>query len=155
LSALSAYANGISSKPVDRSSDGDVRERSDPEHPDGNEAGADGMRSASVTPGTSLAAPVDEQLPLPAPLFNLDRHRSPRLRFGDTSEMTDRDPEDLVTVVGVVHHVTALGVFLDVGGGRVFFGNNCIKPLAQPLSPGEPATLRVARWYAKQEGLIE
>jgi hypothetical protein len=68
--------------------------------------------------------------------------------------MTDGDPEDLVTVVGVVHHVTSLGVFLDVGDRRVFFGNNCMKSVAQALTPGEPAALRVHRWYARQEGVV-
>jgi len=68
--------------------------------------------------------------------------------------MDDRNLEDLVTIVGVVHHVTSLGVFLDVGDRRVFVGRNCMEPLASPPEPGEPATLRVYRWYASPEGLV-
>jgi hypothetical protein len=68
--------------------------------------------------------------------------------------MTDRSPDDLVTLVGVVHQVTSLGVFLDVGDRRVFVGRNCMELLAPPLEPGEPATLRVYLWFAKQEGLV-
>ena len=67
--------------------------------------------------------------------------------------MDDQD-KDLVTLVGVVHHVTSLGVFLDVGDRRVFVGQNCMKPLVQPTEAGEPATLRVYRWFARQEGLV-
>jgi hypothetical protein len=36
--------------------------------------------------------------------------------------MADRNLEDLVTIVGVVHHVTGLGIFLAVGDRRVFVG---------------------------------
>jgi len=67
--------------------------------------------------------------------------------------MADRSPDHLVTLVGVVHQVTSLGVFLDVVDRRVFVGQNCMEPLACPLEAGEPATLRVYRWFAKQEGL--
>ena len=65
--------------------------------------------------------------------------------------MADRDLEDLFTIVGVIHHVTSLGVFLDVGDRRVFVGQALMEPLAQPLTPGEPATLRVQRWFARQK----
>ena len=68
--------------------------------------------------------------------------------------MADQNLEDLVTIVGVVHHVTGLGVFLDVGDRRVFVGRHCMEPLAPPLEAGETATLRVYRWYASQEGLV-
>jgi hypothetical protein len=68
--------------------------------------------------------------------------------------MADRNLEDLVTIVGVVHHVTGLGIFLDVGDRRVFVGRNCMEPLTSPSEPGEPVTLRVYRWYARQEGLV-
>jgi len=68
--------------------------------------------------------------------------------------MDDRNLEDLVTIVGVVHHVTSLGVFLDVGDRRVFVGQNCMEAFGHCLKSGEPATLRVYRWFAKQEGLI-
>ena len=67
--------------------------------------------------------------------------------------LPSEDVLDFVPIVGVVHHVTALGVFLDVGDRRVFVGQNCMKPLVQPAEAGEPATLRVYRWFAKQEGL--
>ena len=67
--------------------------------------------------------------------------------------MADRSPDDLVTVVGVVHQVTSLGVFLNVVDRRVFVGRNCMEPLAPLPEAGEPATLRVYRWFAKQEGL--
>ena len=67
--------------------------------------------------------------------------------------MDDQD-KDLITLVGVVHHVTSLGVFLDVGDRRVFVGRNCMEPVAPPPEAGEPATLRVHRWFAVQEGLV-
>ena len=67
--------------------------------------------------------------------------------------MADPSPDDLVTVVGVVYQVTSLGVFLDVRDRRVFVGHNCMEPLAARPEAGEPATLRVYRWFAKQEGL--
>ena len=66
--------------------------------------------------------------------------------------MDDQD-KDLITLVGVVHHVTSFGIFLDVGDRRVFVGRNCMEPLVPPPEAGEPATLRVYRWFAKQEGL--
>jgi len=52
--------------------------------------------------------------------------------------MADRDLQDLVTIVGVVHHVTPLGVFLEVGDRRVFVGRNCMEPFAHAPEPGEP-----------------
>jgi hypothetical protein len=33
-------------------------------------------------------------------------------------------------------------------------GQNCMEPFGHPPEPGEPATLRVHRWYAVQEGLL-
>jgi hypothetical protein len=71
----------------------------------------------------------------------------------EVGRMADPSPDELVTVVGVVHHVTSLGVFLDVGDRRVFVGRNCMEPVAPPPEAGEPATLRVQRWFAVQEGL--
>jgi hypothetical protein len=67
--------------------------------------------------------------------------------------LPSEDVLDFVPIVGVVHHVTALGVFLDVGDRRVFVGRNCMEPARQPLAAGEPATLRVEHWFATQEGL--
>ena len=67
--------------------------------------------------------------------------------------MADQNLEDLVTIVGVVHHVTSLGVFLEVGDRRVFVGRNCMESFSKSLEAGEPATLRVQRWFAVQEGL--
>jgi hypothetical protein len=67
--------------------------------------------------------------------------------------MADQNPDDFVTVVGVVHRVTNLGVFVDVRDRRVFVGLNCMEPLAFPPEAGEPVTLRVYHWFAKQEGL--
>jgi hypothetical protein len=32
-------------------------------------------------------------------------------------------------------------------------GRNCMEPLVPPPEAGEPATRRVYRWFAKQEGL--
>jgi hypothetical protein len=68
--------------------------------------------------------------------------------------LSSEDVLDFVPIVGVVHHVTALGVFLYVGDRRVFVGPNCMEPLAQPLEAGELAALRVYRRYAVQEGLV-
>ena len=45
------------------------------------------------------------------------------------------DLEDLVTIVGVVHHVTSLGVFLEVGDRRVFVGRNCMELFSKSLEP--------------------
>ena len=68
--------------------------------------------------------------------------------------LPSEDVLDFVPIVGVIHHVTSLGVFLDVGDRRVFVGRHCMEPLAPPLEAGETATLRVYRWYAVQEGLV-
>jgi len=58
--------------------------------------------------------------------------------------------QNLVTLVGVVHHVTSLGVFLDVDGRRVSWDETAWSPLD---SSSQPATLRVERWFATQESL--
>ena len=66
--------------------------------------------------------------------------------------MDDQD-KDLITLVGVVHHVTSFGIFLDVGDRRVFVGRHCMESFSEFLEAGEPATLRVQRWFAVQGGL--
>jgi hypothetical protein len=68
--------------------------------------------------------------------------------------MADRALDDLVTIVGVVHDITSLGVFLDVGDRRLSVGRNCMEPFGHAPEPGQPATLRMYRWYAVQEGLL-
>ena len=63
------------------------------------------------------------------------------------------DLDDFVPIEGVVHHVTDLGIFLEIGGRRVFVGRNCMESLVRPPKPGETVTLRLYRWYARQEAL--
>jgi len=72
----------------------------------------------------------------------------------DQSSLPSVDVDDFVPIEGVVHHVTDLGLFFDISGRRVFVGRNCMECLVRPPKPGETATLRVYRWYARQEGLI-
>jgi hypothetical protein len=78
--------------------------------------------------------------------------------IGRTAErarvLASNDADDFVPIEGVVHHVTDLGIFLDISGRRVFVGRNCMEPLVQPPKPGETITLRVPRWFARQEGLV-
>jgi hypothetical protein len=68
--------------------------------------------------------------------------------------MFENDLGDLVSVEGVVHLATALGVFLDIVGRRVFLPAICITTLPQTFTRGEAVTIKVARWYAKQEKLV-
>jgi hypothetical protein len=84
--------------------------------------------------------------------------RVPRARdrtdSGESKALPSKDADDFVSIEGVVHHVTSLGIFLDIHGRRVFVGQNCMEPLEQPPKPGETVTLRVPRWFARQEGLV-
>jgi hypothetical protein len=64
------------------------------------------------------------------------------------------DLEDLVTVDGVVHLATSLGVFLETGGCRVFLPANCMAPSSRGLEAGQTVTVQIARRYAEQEGLV-
>jgi len=70
--------------------------------------------------------------------------------------MLENAPEDLVSVEGVVHLATALGVFVNINGNgrRVFLPANLMATLPQTFIRGEAVTIKVARWYAKQEGLV-
>jgi hypothetical protein len=70
--------------------------------------------------------------------------------------MFENDLEDLVSVEGVAHLATELGVFLDTQGRRVFLPANCMGAPAQAqiFEPGKVVTLHVFRWYAKQEALV-
>jgi hypothetical protein len=70
--------------------------------------------------------------------------------------MFEKDLEDLVSVEGVVHLATTLGVFLDIQGRRIFVPVNCMETPSQvrTFKPGETVTLQVVRRYAEQEGLV-
>ena len=61
--------------------------------------------------------------------------------------------EDFVPVVGVVHHQTSLGIFLDIEQRRVFIPANCTTTPSQVYEVGEPVTVWVLRRFAEQEGL--
>ena len=61
--------------------------------------------------------------------------------------------EEVVPVVGVVHHQTSLGVFLEVAQRRVFIPANCMTTPSQVFEVGEPVTIWVLARFAEQEGL--
>jgi hypothetical protein len=62
--------------------------------------------------------------------------------------------EDFVPVIGVVHHQTSLGVFLEVAQRRVFIPANCTTTPSQVFEVGEPVTIWVLRRFAEPERLI-
>jgi hypothetical protein len=70
--------------------------------------------------------------------------------------MFENDLEDLVSVEGVVHLATTLGVFLDIQDRRIFVPVNCMETPSQvrTFKPGEIVTLQVVRRYAEQEGFV-
>jgi len=78
----------------------------------------------------------------------------PSQRKNGLRAMLESTPEDLVSVQGVVHLATTLGVFLDTAGRRVFLPAICITTLPQTFTRGEAVTIKVARWYAEQERLV-
>ena len=61
--------------------------------------------------------------------------------------------EEFVPLIGVVHHRTSLGVFLDIQDRRVFIPANCIAAPTQVFEVGEPATVLVLRSFTEQERL--
>jgi hypothetical protein len=97
----------------------------------------------------------------------LDQGRAPRVRYAcrlltkspsgvALTKLSENSREDLVSVEGVVHLASELGVFLDTQGRRVFLPVNCMgmPAQAQIFEPGKVVTLQVFRWYAKQEALV-
>jgi hypothetical protein len=62
--------------------------------------------------------------------------------------------EEFVPVIGVVHHQTSLGVFLEVAQRRVFLPRLCVSAPSRVFEAGEPATIMVLRSFAEQEGLV-
>jgi hypothetical protein len=95
-----------------------------------------------------------------------EQGRAPRVRYAGRLltkslgvafiKLSENNLEDVVSVEGVVHLATDLGVFLDTQGRRVFLPANCMGTPAQPqiFEPGKVVTLQVFRWYAKQEALV-
>ena len=69
--------------------------------------------------------------------------------------MPSEDPADFVSIEGVVHLFTDLGVFLVVNGRRVFVASQCMKPVYGGLAAGTIVVLQVARWYSMRKGFIE
>jgi len=69
--------------------------------------------------------------------------------------MPSENPADFVSIEGVVHLLTDLGVFLVVNGRRVFVAKQCMKPIYGRLAVGTIVVLQVARWYSMQDGFIE
>jgi hypothetical protein len=60
---------------------------------------------------------------------------------------------DFVSVDGIVHLFTDLGIFLDVQGRRVFVPGHCMEPAFRRFRQGDVVTLRVLRSYAEREHL--
>jgi len=81
--------------------------------------------------------------------------RFARSRLETRLEMPSENPADFVSIEGVVHLLTDLGVFLVVNGLRVFVAKQCMKPIYGRLAVGTIVVLQVARWYSMQEGFIE
>jgi hypothetical protein len=61
---------------------------------------------------------------------------------------------DFISLEGVVHLHTDLGVFLDLEDRRVFIAAQCMVPVYRPLRSDESVILQVTRTYAEQEGLV-
>ena len=59
-----------------------------------------------------------------------------------------------MTITGVIHLVTSLGVFLYVDGRRAFVESQSMQPFTERPEPGATATVRVLRRFAEQEGLV-
>jgi len=74
------------------------------------------------------------------------------LAFADNRDLVPVS-EEVVPVVGVVHHQTSLGVFLEVAQRRVFIPANCMTTPSQVFEVGEPVTIWVLARFAEQEGL--
>jgi hypothetical protein len=60
---------------------------------------------------------------------------------------------DFVSVDGVVHLFTDLGIFFDVQGRRIFVPGHCMEPMFRRFRQGEIVTLRVLRSFAETESL--
>ena len=60
---------------------------------------------------------------------------------------------DFVAFTGEVHLHTALGIFLDVDGRRVFVPANFISRTFHRFTPGQTVTIEVLRSFAEQERL--
>jgi hypothetical protein len=58
-----------------------------------------------------------------------------------------------VTVTGVVHQQTSLGVDFEVARRRIFIPANCMSAPSVGFANGEPAVLLVLRRFAEEEGL--
>ena len=84
--------------------------------------------------------------------LGLGRACSSTLAFADNRDLVPVS-EEVVPVVGVVHHQTSLGVFLEVAQRRVFIPANCMTTPSQVFEVGEPVTVWVLRRFAEQEGL--
>jgi hypothetical protein len=78
------------------------------------------------------------KLPLQANTARPRRSRqSPQAGFRQQQALAPVS-EDLVPVVGVVHHQTSLGVFLEIAQRRVFIPANCMTTPSQVFEVGEP-----------------
>jgi hypothetical protein len=61
------------------------------------------------------------------------------------------ETEHFVSITGLVHHQTSLGVFLEVARRRVFIPINCMSSPSAVFEPGEPAVQLVLRRFAEEE----
>ena len=58
--------------------------------------------------------------------------------------------DDFIPVTGIVHLHDAQGIFLDVGGRRVFIPDDCMSIPLSAFAAGETVTILVLRSFAKQ-----
>ena len=80
-----------------------------------------------------------------------DENKGPRRGLRDDAVFRE---DYYVPITGVVRLVTKFGAFLDVNDRRVFVPVNCTTDTLRDLKEGEPATLQLVQWFAKQERLI-
>jgi len=64
------------------------------------------------------------------------------------------DPKQSVSVTGVIHLHTSLGVFLDVGERRIFIPQFFTSTLLRRYAPGEVVTVNVPRSFAEEENRL-
>jgi hypothetical protein len=60
---------------------------------------------------------------------------------------------DFVSLDGIVHLFTDLGIFLDVQGRRIFVPGHSMEPVFRRFRQGETVTLRVLRSFVERERL--
>ena len=63
-------------------------------------------------------------------------------------------PQQFVSVTGMIHLHTSLGVFLDVGERRVFVPQAFTSTLLRRYAPREVVVVQVLRSFAEEERLM-